>query len=343
MPARERLRLALVGCGAISAWHAEALARVPEIEVAACVDADLSRAQALAKRAGGAACGSLDEALARGGFDAVDLMLPHDLHESAASQCLEAGLHVLLEKPLATTREACARLLALAAESPGVFMVGENAHYRPQVQTVKRLLDAGAIGEVQLCQVQKLWCADADFYGGAAHWRRSRARSGGGIVLDSGVHEIRPLRLWLGPVREVAAATARPQPEHEGESLAALLLRFERGAVASFNLWLGSRAALGPQQRFRLTGSEGEIAVVHAGSEVGVALYDRAHPDGAPVPELGPCDYLESFARGFRDFAAAALLGRPLAAGPEESLRDCEVAWAMERAARSGRFERVGA
>ena len=143
-----KLKLALVGCGAISAWHRNAIANVPEIEITACVDVDGARAKAAAEPLGAASFSSLDDALASGTFDAVDLMLPHDLHEQIAIQCLEAGQHVVLEKPMAPTVAACERILAAADRSPCVFMVAENAQYWPEVMIAQDLIEDGAIGEI---------------------------------------------------------------------------------------------------------------------------------------------------------------------------------------------------
>jgi hypothetical protein len=75
----------------------------------------------------------LHDALAWGEFDAVDIMLPHHLHEEAAVQCLEAGKHVLLEKPMAISLTACKNILACAKNSGKFFMVNENAQYWPEV------------------------------------------------------------------------------------------------------------------------------------------------------------------------------------------------------------------
>ena len=86
------LKLALVGCGAIARFHLDGIKEhVPRIEVTALIDRDLERAEEMAKDTGGRAFTSLDEALAKGDFDAVDIMLPHHLHEEAALKCFEAG------------------------------------------------------------------------------------------------------------------------------------------------------------------------------------------------------------------------------------------------------------
>ena len=78
---------------------------------------------------------SLYDALQWGQFDAAVLMVPHHLHEAYAVQCLEAGKHVLLEKPLAHTLDSCQRLLGAAEHSDCVFMVGENSSHWPEVES----------------------------------------------------------------------------------------------------------------------------------------------------------------------------------------------------------------
>ena len=113
----ETLRLAFVGCGAIARYHLDGIREhAPRIEVTAAVDLDAQKAQSYAEETGATAFTSLEEALEKGEFDAVDLMLPHDLHEAAATQCFAAGKHVLLEKPMSLELASCDRILAAGAE-----------------------------------------------------------------------------------------------------------------------------------------------------------------------------------------------------------------------------------
>jgi predicted dehydrogenase len=332
---REVLRLALIGCGAISEWHRRALRAVPEIEIAACIDRDLSRARAAASGSGAAAHASLEDALDAGGFDAALLMLPHDLHEPVAIQALEAGLHVLLEKPMAPTLDACDRILARAACAPGVFMVAENAQYWPEVGIVKDLIGEGAIGEVVTAGVHLFFPPMPMYYGGDAPWRFDNAVAGGGVSIDTGSHYIRPLRIWLGEIEEVVAAMERPVEAMQGESLARGLFRFASGRVASFDLML-SQGPIAPQDMFRVSGTRGEIVV-----GMGVTLYDAEHPRGCRVREDEPQGYMASYEGQLRDFAHAALSGAAPAAGPEVSLGELRTALAMERSARTRRWEKV--
>ena len=139
----ERLRLALVGCGAISKYHLDGIHEgTGRIEVAAVVDTDRAKAESLAAQTGATAFTSLEDALENGDFEAVDIMLPHDLHEWAAITCLEAGKHVLLEKPMAPTLEASQRILAVADKADTAFMVAENAQYWPEIVRAAELIES---------------------------------------------------------------------------------------------------------------------------------------------------------------------------------------------------------
>jgi predicted dehydrogenase len=331
--------LALVGCGAISEWHRRALAKVPELAVRAAVDPLRERAEAVAKETGAAAFVSLDDALAAGGFEAAALLVPHRLHEPLALRALGAGLHVMLEKPMAPTVAACERILAAAAAGPAgrVLMVAENAQYWPEVRIVRELLGAGAIGDVVTAEARLFFPPIPAYYGAEGAWRLDREATGGGVAIDTGSHSLRPLRIWLGEVEEVVAAMERPFAKMEGESLARALLRFRSGVVATLDLLLHP-GPLAPQDLFRITGTRGEITV-----GAGVKLYDAEHRRGVAVRPEEPQGYMLSYEHQLRDFARAIRGEAPLEAGPEASLGELRAALAMERSATSRRWEKVWA
>lgn len=336
----QTLRLALVGCGAISKMHRIGIQDgAPRIAITAAVDVSRASAESVASETGAEVFESLDAALESGCFDAVDLMLPHHLHESAALRCLDAGVHVLLEKPMAPSVDACARILEAAgkaAERNGaVFMVAENSQYWPEVVTAKRLIDDGVIGDVVTARAAIFFPPMGDYYGGDKPWRFDNAAAGGGIALDTGSHWIRPLRIWLGEVDEVVAALGHPFGQMEGESLVRSLLRFRSGVVASFDALL-SEAPLSPEPLFRITGSRGEITIDGLGR---ATVFDADHRRGRSEGEPG--GYMKSYAGEFEDFAAAVLDGRPLAAGPEVALGELRTALALYRSAETRSWEKV--
>jgi len=328
------LRLGLIGCGAIAAWHVAAIERAAlRTSIAAVVDVDADRAAALAERTGATPFVSVKEALAEDSFDACVVMVPHHLHREVAVTVLESGRHLLLEKPIASSLEDADVIVATARRHAVVFMVAENAQYWPEVLKAKALLDEGAIGEI--ITARSWHCAPpmAEFYGGEQPWRLSAADAGGGIAIDTGSHWIRPLRMWLGELTDVVAATARPFSSMEGESLCSALMRFESGAVATFGALLTPGAAA-PVPPFQITGTGGELVVDHGR----VKLYDGS---GGRATILEGGNYMESYDGQIADFEAAVLDGTPPAAPPEYALGELRAALAMYRSASSGAWEPV--
>jgi UDP-N-acetyl-2-amino-2-deoxyglucuronate dehydrogenase len=332
----EPLRIAIVGCGAIAHWHLDAISRagVP-ITVTAAIDPDENPARRIADRTGATPYASLAAALANRDFDAALIAVPHHLHEPVATEALGAGLHVLLEKPLAPTVDACERILAAARAAGTVFMVAENAQYWPEVLTVRDLIRDGAIGDVVTARAATFFPALGDFYGGDHPWRFDRAAAGGGVVIDTGSHWLRPLRIWLGEVDEVVAALGYPHPDMEGESLCRALLRFESGTVATFDAML-TTGAIANQPLFTVTGTKGECTVEGSGW---VKLHDGSDWKGTKVGEQG--GYLRSYEAELDDFARAVLHGKEPAAGAAYALGELRLALAMYRSAETKQWEKV--
>jgi predicted dehydrogenase len=331
-----QLSTAIVGCGAIAQWHLDTIARAAiPITITAAVDPDEANARRVAERTGATPYSSLTAAIAAGGFEAALIAVPHHLHEDLTLQTLRAGLHVLLEKPIAPTLDACDRILAAARDTGTVFMVAENAQYWPEVLTVRDALRDGMIGDVITARAATFFPALGDFYDGARPWRFDREAAGGGIVIDTGSHWLRPLRLWLGEVDEVVAALGHPHPHMEGESLCRALLRFESGTVASFDAMLAT-GGIAPQPLFTVTGTRGELTVEGSGW---VKCWDGTNWKGEKIGEQG--GYLRSYEGELADFASAVIDGTTPAAAAEYALGELRIALAMYRSAASGRWERV--
>ena len=334
----EKVTICLVGCGNIARAHWRGIRyHAPKVAVTAVVDANVENASAMAERTGAQAFSSLREALAQGSFDAVDIMLPHDLHEQAAAEAFAAGKHVVLEKPLAHTLESAERILALAAKTDVVFMVAEQAQYWPDVAKAKQLIEDGAVGRVL--------AARACFYDPLRHdpqaprpWRFELARAGGGIVIDGGAHWIRPLRMMLGEIDEAIGVAGSHVPGMEGESWAQALFRFRSGVTATFNMLLYD-SPVGATHDFRITGTAGEIVIEH-GREGRLLLFNAAHPEGEVVMQAFP-GKVDSFGAELHDFSLAVLEGKPLEATPEFSLGEMKTALAMYRSVQSRRWEKV--
>ena len=332
------LKLAFVGCGAIARYHLDGIKQhAPRIQVTAAVDLNAEKAQAYATETGGTAFTSLDEALEKGDFDAVDLMLPHDLHEAAALQCFAAGKHVLLEKPMALELDACERIIAAARAAGTVFMVAENAQYWPEIVKAKEVIESGAIGDIITARAAFTYEFDPIWFTEEEPWRYQKSRAGGGITIDGGSHWIRPLRMWMGEIDEVVGIIGHPLKEMEGESLARALVRFQSGKAAIFDAMMID-TVFAPDPWWRITGTKGELTI-DTGFEGALRLFDADHREGKLLME--PKGYAQSFGPELADFAAAVLDGKALEAGPEKSLGELRTALAIYRSAESNNWEKV--
>lgn len=335
----DRLKLAFIGCGAITRFHLDGINKhAPRIDVTTLVDIDEAKANTYAEETGGRAFTSIDEALAEGDFDAVDIMLPHDLHESVAIRCLEAGKHVMLEKPIAPTLEACDRIFAAAKQASGVFMVGENSQYWPEILEAKKHIDAGAIGDIITARAAFIYAFDDYWFKEERPWRYEKGRTGGGIVIDGGAHWIRPLRIWMGEIKEAVGVLGHPLTQMEGESLARALLRFESGKTAIFDAMMID-TVFAPDPWWRITGTKGEITINAGLDGAEIRLYDKENPDGIQL--FSSPGYVESFGYELADFAAAVLDGKALDAGPEQAMGELRTALAIYRSVETDKWEPV--
>jgi predicted dehydrogenase len=145
--------LAFIGCGMVSEMHATALARVPGVELRGVFDADTDLAEARAAEWGCAAYATLDEVLADDGVEGVLVLTPTRTHVELALAALDAGKHVLVEKPVATGTEELKRLVERADESGLVCMPGHNYAYVPEIARLVRNVRAGSLGEIRLLSI----------------------------------------------------------------------------------------------------------------------------------------------------------------------------------------------
>jgi predicted dehydrogenase len=225
----DRIRLGLIGCGAISTAHLRGYKELGNLfNVVALCDIDAGMAYSRRAELGtGQVFTDYHELLAAGIVDAVDLCLPHYLHAVVTIDCFQAGVHVLVEKPIATTLAEADHMVEVALGADKILMVGHNERYDPQYQEIKRLVDKGLLGEI--------FCARADHNYDVrianGHWLKTKHQAGGGVLIGSGSHRIDLLRWLVGEVIEVFCVQVTQSERLEGEVCALVTLRFENGAV----------------------------------------------------------------------------------------------------------------
>jgi predicted dehydrogenase len=193
------LNIAIIGCGAIGRKRAQQLGTASLVH---CVDTDLTRAQQLASLGPGCTA-STDwrRLLGRGTVDAVIIATPQDAQAEIARAAIEAGIHVLIEKPAARHADELRDLPELAAKHNVRVRVGFNHRYHRAFQQARRLVDSGILGPLLFIRARY---GHGGRPGYDREWRAQPQRSGGGELIDQGVHLIDLARWFLGEFVEVS-------------------------------------------------------------------------------------------------------------------------------------------
>jgi predicted dehydrogenase/nucleoside-diphosphate-sugar epimerase len=203
-------RTALIGAGYISATHIEGLnAAVPEVKIAAIVDRNRALAETRAKEWGiPNVFGDIEELIEAGVADVAHVLAPPDAHAAIAGRLLEAGLHVFLEKPMATSVADCHRLTALAAEKGVVLGINQNFVFHPAYRTARRiLLDERKLGPIRSLHVNfnvPLRQLTARQFG---HWMFQKPAN---ILLEQAVHPLSQVVDLLGKPSVIEGKPGKP-------------------------------------------------------------------------------------------------------------------------------------
>lgn len=279
------IKAGIIGAG-IGQAHLKGYLQVPEARVVAICDQNAERAREMAKQY------DIDveiycdhrEMIEKAGLDAVSVGVPNKFHRPLAVDCLEAGINVLCEKPLAMSA-ADGQLIADAAEKSGKkCMVGQVNRFRSDSQFLKERIAAGELGHIYYAHTGWLRKRGIPGYGG---WFTTKAMSGGGPLIDIGVHML-DIAWWLcgcpKPVTVSGTTAAAFGPKKKGiggwghhalegtfdvEDLAAALIRFENGLTINLEVSWAVHSRHNNSQWCQIFGDE-------AGAEWGVDGKERA-------------------------------------------------------------------
>lgn len=269
----------ILGLGSIGRTHAGAIEQVDGLEVRATVGGDgWEDATSYGRASDPDAVKSL---LADPAVDAVAICSPSGLHAEHTVAALEAGKHVLVEKPVATT-VADARRVVRAAEQAhvehgAVAGVVSQRRLEPQHAHLKKLIEAGDLGKPILGEALIRWFRDADYYD-YADWRKEAP--GGGSLMNQGLHSVDLLRWLYGEVTEVAALSDTLGHEMEAEDTAVAAVRFESGALGS--IVTSTATSPGLPAELNLYFESGQVGIHHT-DVVRWEVDAPAPPDAASV------------------------------------------------------------
>jgi predicted dehydrogenase len=331
----KKVRYAIVGAGWISQEaFMPAVEQTGNSEMTAIVTGNVEKARKLAEFYGIPHVypyERYDEMLTAGVVDAVYVALPNSLHADYTIRAARAGVHAMVEKPLAVTVAECEAMIAAAAEARVFLMTAYRLHNEPGTVDVLEMIARGDIGEPRLFQSTFSFQADA-----ANH--RLRAEHWGGPLQDIGVYCLNAARhvFRAEPVAAIAMEDSPPDDRRfaeVGASMAATL-RFPRGGIATFIASFGAATA----ESFKVVGDTGEIDVDFA-YRFETARRVRIIRDGQVTAKDYP--HVENFSGQIAYFSDCILGGTRPEADGEEGLADVRAMRAIEEAARTGQAQKI--
>jgi predicted dehydrogenase len=332
-----RTRIAVAGAGYIGRAHIAALRASPTCALSAIVDPSPAAA-----KAGMPLYGSLEELLAKDRPDGVVLATPNQVHVPQALQCIDAGLPILLEKPIAPTVVEASRLV----DRHATILVGHHRAHSPIMAKAKEVVESGVLGRVVAIMGSAMFYKP-DHYFADAPWRKE---PGAGPILLNMIHEVHNLRMLCGEIVAVQAIASHAARGFPVEDTVAINLQFASGALGSFMLSDTAACARSWEQTSRenkaypsyddedcyvIAGTHGSLSV----PTMRVKTYSRPEErswwkpfatDTAPVRRADPiARQMEHFGAVVRGEAAPLVSAR-------DGLANLRITEAITQAARSG-------
>jgi UDP-N-acetyl-2-amino-2-deoxyglucuronate dehydrogenase len=227
------IRTGIIGAGKVGHMHARALKNLPESQFTAVCDFDGGRARAFAELYGVKPYTRVEDMVADSGIEAVDICTPHPLHAKPAILAAKAGVHVLVEKPLAPSLADCDAMIQAAREGGVVLGTVCQRRFYPSSQRVKQAIDGGKIGRPIFGTINMLGWRDKAYYE-SDPWRGKWIEEGGGVLVNQAPHQLDLLQWYMGPIDELYGVWANLNHSYiEVEDTALAIIKFRNGGLGN--------------------------------------------------------------------------------------------------------------
>jgi predicted dehydrogenase len=340
----DRLRIGMIGCGEIAVRMAAAIASSRHAQHVMVMDTQAALAQDLGERYGVSWTDRVDDLLVNPAVDAVYIAVPHHLHAPLTIQAVEAGKHILVEKPIAITL-ADAEAMTAAARANGVWLsVNFHAQVNPLCQTVRDLVAQGAIGQVVGTRIVYRGDKPASYwtsgYSGrvATDWRVRKATAGGGVLIMNAIHDLNTMRFITGleAVRVFAEYGTYDTPV-EVEDFVAVTYRYDNDAIGTIEAGSAIRGRDPLHDVDRIYGTAGQILLGEP-----LQVYTTVVTAGLPINQwhelpVAPLTAEEQQTAMVDGFAGPIVLGERPAVTAEDGLAVLAIVLAAYQSGAEGR------
>lgn len=229
-PFKMNFKAAVIGLGSIAPMHIKSLEAIG-VEIAAVCD---SNEKSLEKVTAAQKFSDYKKMIDAGGFDMLHVCLPHHLHAPVAVTALEKGVHVLCEKPMATTTRGAEDMIAAAKKSGAFLGIVFQNRFSPGAELIKEELTSGSLGAVLGGWLRVNWHRDQSYYT-QSDWRGKWATEGGGVLINQSIHTFDMVNHFLGKPTSVYASIAnRAHPSIEVEDVAEGVITYGKAVVSFF-------------------------------------------------------------------------------------------------------------
>tara|TARA_Y100000590_G_scaffold211262_1_gene239384 strand:+ start:448 stop:1452 length:1005 start_codon:yes stop_codon:yes gene_type:complete len=269
---------ALIGCGLMGDRHAQVLSSITNARIISAYDLDESRGKNFSEKYKCQYSSEIEDAINREDVDAVLIASPSYLHAEQAMNAGKLEKHVLIEKPLATEIESCKSLIQFFEDKELNLSVVSQKRFHPDVQSLKLALEQNLLGEIFLFEVSINYHRD-DHYFEEAPWRSSGHESGGGVLMNQGIHYLDLLLWMLGPYKKISGFTKTVRPDYREEDLAVGIVELVNGTLGVMTA--STVTYPNSPEQLSLYGTLGSCTIVE-----GKGIVDWSHKDGIKQPEF---------------------------------------------------------
>ncbi len=269
------MKFGIVGAGMIGHFHAKAITAMTGGELHSVFDLRAEAAEKLAKEYGAKAFSQMEEFLADPELEIVTVGTPSGAHLDPALAALNAGKHVICEKPLEVTTRRIDQLMEAAERNGKTLAAVLNRRFHPGMDAFKKAADEGRFGKLTSASCYVKWYRDQAYYDSAA-WRGTWALDGGGALMNQSIHTIDALLYLAGPVRSVQAnAACLAHTGIEVEDLAVAIVEFANGARGVIEGSTCSWSKDGHPARVQLCGTEGSVFLADEAFEIWDFMHEK--------------------------------------------------------------------
>ncbi len=290
----KKIRFGIVGCGLISDIHAGALASISKAELVGACDINPKRAEEFCEKYGIKPYPSFEALLSDSNIDAVSICTPSLFHKQQAIDALNAGKHVVLEKPMALNSLDAEEICRAAERNGRLLTVIFQTRFAKDVKYLKELIEKNAFGRLCFCDLYMKYYRDTSYYSESS-WRGTIKYDGGGALINQGIHGVDLLHHLVGGAKLLGAKAKTIVHDIEAEDCAAALLEYDCGALGVIEA--STCSSPGFRRRIEINGergyavlSDGILERLFIDGEMLISKDIDPHPSTAKSPALAAND-----------------------------------------------------